>query len=224
MPLSFPPFQPAVARLRGRSEDWVSQTQDLRLGSPLTEGSGYSTPVSNLGTEVRIDEVMVDESMVCFTTPPVVDPTIVSLALQGEDANNMAVSPPRLPSVLPDANQVSLLQRPDLAYPSSLASHRSPNLLQIPLIQIQTATPSPVQMFGQDTLQSFSLSATSVSDAPFAAHATQPPTPSVQFAPLDANADLQAPPIARKQRFTMGPRADCEMCRMRVKGHYMHFD
>ncbi|KAH9842401.1 uncharacterized protein C8Q71DRAFT_732706 [Rhodofomes roseus] len=35
--------------------------------------------------------------------------------------------------------------------------------------------------------------------------------------------DHTAPP-ARKQRFTMGPRADCEKCRLGVKGHWMHFD
>lgn len=28
----------------------------------------------------------------------------------------------------------------------------------------------------------------------------------------------------RKQRFTMGPRADCEKCRAGVRGHWMHFD
>lgn len=28
----------------------------------------------------------------------------------------------------------------------------------------------------------------------------------------------------RKQRFTMGPRADCLKCRMGEKGHWMHFD
>lgn len=28
----------------------------------------------------------------------------------------------------------------------------------------------------------------------------------------------------RKQRFTMGPRADCLKCREGVKGHWMHFD
>jgi hypothetical protein len=30
--------------------------------------------------------------------------------------------------------------------------------------------------------------------------------------------------ITRKPRFTMGPRADCEKCRLGVPGHYMHFD
>ena len=28
----------------------------------------------------------------------------------------------------------------------------------------------------------------------------------------------------RKQRFTMGPRSDCEKCRLGVKGHWMHVD
>ena len=30
--------------------------------------------------------------------------------------------------------------------------------------------------------------------------------------------------ITRKPRFTMGPRADCEKCRLGVPGHYVHFD
>ena len=32
--------------------------------------------------------------------------------------------------------------------------------------------------------------------------------------------------LARRptQRFTMGPRADCEKCRLGVPGHWMHFD
>lgn len=28
----------------------------------------------------------------------------------------------------------------------------------------------------------------------------------------------------RRQRFTMGPRADCEKCRLGIKGHWMHID
>jgi len=32
----------------------------------------------------------------------------------------------------------------------------------------------------------------------------------------------QAPP--RRSRFTMGPRPDCEKCRLGVPGHYAHFD
>lgn len=32
----------------------------------------------------------------------------------------------------------------------------------------------------------------------------------------------QAPP--RRSRFTMGPRPDCEQCRLGIPGHYAHFD
>ncbi|KAL4068085.1 hypothetical protein J3A83DRAFT_3809189 [Scleroderma citrinum] len=31
-------------------------------------------------------------------------------------------------------------------------------------------------------------------------------------------------PVGRRQRFTMGPRADCIKCRMGVKGHWVHLD
>ncbi|GJE98123.1 hypothetical protein PsYK624_143450 [Phanerochaete sordida] len=33
-----------------------------------------------------------------------------------------------------------------------------------------------------------------------------------------------APAPTRKQRFTMGPRADCEKCRLGVPGHWVHYD
>ena len=64
MPVPLPPFHPTAMRLRGLSEDWVSQTQDLRLESPSLEQSRFSTPVETPG-EAHIDEVvMVDEPMV----------------------------------------------------------------------------------------------------------------------------------------------------------------
>ena len=34
----------------------------------------------------------------------------------------------------------------------------------------------------------------------------------------------QIPSFGKKQRCTMGPRADCLKCRTGVKGHWMHFD
>jgi len=33
-----------------------------------------------------------------------------------------------------------------------------------------------------------------------------------------------APTHSKRQRFTMGPRADCEKCRLGIKGHSVHFD
>lgn len=63
MPIPLPPFHPTAVRLRGSPEDWVSQTQDLRLESPSLEQSRFGTPVEIQG-EVHVDEVMVDEPMV----------------------------------------------------------------------------------------------------------------------------------------------------------------
>jgi len=54
----------------------------------------------------------------------------------------------------------------------------------------------------------------------------QEATPSPVAAPCSAQRRDSGDnmPSLRKQRFTMGPRADCEKCRMGVKGHWMHVD
>ncbi|KAF9466353.1 hypothetical protein BDZ94DRAFT_1319611 [Collybia nuda] len=63
-----------------------------------------------------------------------------------------------------------------------------------------------------------------------------PPYQNVEPVPRSSSSVLNSPmaitsPIAsyinmnspRKQRFTMGPRADCEKCRLGVKGHSVHY-
>jgi hypothetical protein len=40
--------------------------------------------------------------------------------------------------------------------------------------------------------------------------------------PQPSQQQQQGPP--RRSRFTMGPRPDCEKCRLGVPGHYAHFD
>ncbi|OCH95196.1 hypothetical protein OBBRIDRAFT_831047 [Obba rivulosa] len=42
--------------------------------------------------------------------------------------------------------------------------------------------------------------------------------------PIHRDPSASLPAAARRQRLTMGPRADCEKCRMGVKGHYVHVD
>lgn len=74
VPIAFPPFQTSPAshglpssptsRPRNMPQDWVSQTQSMRLESPASEQSGFSTPMTEEGGDVRIDEVMTDEPMV----------------------------------------------------------------------------------------------------------------------------------------------------------------
>lgn len=43
------------------------------------------------------------------------------------------------------------------------------------------------------------------------------PSPTSSISPSSAG-------CMRKQRFTMGPRADCEKCRAGIRGHWVHFD
>ncbi|OSC97623.1 hypothetical protein PYCCODRAFT_1471672 [Trametes coccinea BRFM310] len=239
VPIAFPPFQTsaatnslsntAVARLRNASQDWVSQTQSMRLESPASEQSGFSTPITDEGGDVRIDEVMADDPMPA-------------------DENSMSVSPPRHSHLSgrggsPPSPQY--LHPPDLAYtspkatmtpqPYTRAQVQNTSRLQIPAIQIQAATPSPVQMFPRAPLDSPSLSSSvsvsSSSSAPafnFEDMSMASPSSTASRAlELSAQQQQQAPSTAaaaKRQRFTMGPRADCELCRQRVKGHYMHFD
>jgi hypothetical protein len=66
------------------------------------------------------------------------------------------------------------------------------------------------------------LSTTSLpSHPPFiAAHIGTPPVARQESQPLQQ----PLPGSARRSRFTMGPRPDCEKCRSGVPGHYAHFD
>ncbi|KAH9890675.1 hypothetical protein C8Q73DRAFT_747511 [Cubamyces lactineus] len=232
VPISFPHFQtnPAshglpnisVARLRNTPQDWVSQTQSMRLESPASEQGGFSTPpVTTVddGGQIRVDEVMADEPM---------------------SGDEMSVSPRRLSQSLsapgcpsPSPSPSQYLHPPDIQYPSAKASlhPQNPNRLQIPAIQIQTATPSPVQMYdAQPRLDSPALtSPSSMSETVprFAYEDASMLSPSSTSSPtteLRTQQQMSAAATAKRQRFTMGPRADCELCRQRVKGHYMHFD
>ncbi|RPD59139.1 hypothetical protein L226DRAFT_613984 [Lentinus tigrinus ALCF2SS1-7] len=222
------PFQPALARVRVRTEDWVSQTQGLRLESPSLENSGYNTPVSlEDAAGVRIDETMVDEPMVRFLCG--VSPVIPcnGATSQNREDNAMSVSPPRPMPVFSQAPHTPFLGTPSSSYPHTSPAFQNPNQLQIPSIQIQAATPSPVQMFPQHPFPDSTSSSASVSDIFFTAPPEQVSDHSPSLLPPHQQQDCaqtQASSGSRKQRFTMGPRADCELCRMRVKGHYMHFD
>ncbi|KAI0637367.1 hypothetical protein C8Q77DRAFT_1097199 [Trametes polyzona] len=224
VPIAFPAFQTspaehglptagAVTRLRNPSQDWVSQTQSMRLESPASEQSGLNTPITDddHGRDARGDEVMADESM-------------------PGDENTMSISPPR-PSHFPSSGASSSLHLPphNAGYPSTKGTlqPQNPNRLQIPAIQIQAATPSPVQMYSHPPLDSPALPASSSgrgSGPPFASDDATMRSPSDTSSPTGDFRGHQPGQGQKRQRFTMGPRADCELCRMRVKGHYMHFD
>ncbi|KAH9923962.1 uncharacterized protein BXZ73DRAFT_103694 [Epithele typhae] len=193
VPLPSPPLESPAIRVRNHSEDWVSQTQDLRIESPALSipGSGFNTPGSQPG-EIRVDAVMFEDEQMMPT----------------DDDRAMFMFPA---SATPAPTAPLLHLRPFGPHSASGSAastppqFSSPALLQIPLIQIQNATPSPVQPFPHPT---FDL----------------PVTQEREQAMLDAPLEEPRSPLAtRRQRFTMGPRADCEQCRMRVPGHYAHF-
>ena len=123
----------------------------------------------------------------------------------------MSISPPRPTSVY--------LQTPFLGTPM----FQNSNQLQIPSIQIQAATPSPVQMFPQQPFPD-SMPPASTSDVFTPPEQISTATSSLLPPQQQEYPATQIPSGSRKQRFTMGPRADCELCQRRVKGHYMHFD
>ncbi|KAF9009404.1 hypothetical protein BDQ17DRAFT_1421592 [Cyathus striatus] len=70
---------------------------------------------------------------------------------------------------------------------------------------IKLIPPTPMSVMGQPSF-SFSESAPPPNLSPMS---TSPLTPGG---------------TARKHKFTMGPRADCEKCRLGIKGHWVHLD
>ncbi|KAI5124496.1 hypothetical protein M0805_003023 [Coniferiporia weirii] len=92
-----------------------------------------------------------------------------------------------------------------------------------PHITLQPATPSEGQL-----LTNFVLTApTSSTPSPTLDHTPSSPTsvaldayPSSPLSP----SNLRSGGHRRRQLLSMGPRADCEKCRLRVPGHWMHFD
>lgn len=105
-------------------------------------------------------------------------------------------------------HQSSLLSAPSMhVYPVSPQNSFSVQQNQGPMIRILPATPSDSQNTHHQTIHSHTLS-------------------SDQSSPMSPMAISPAisPTTNRKPRLTMGPRSDCEKCRLGVKGHWMHFD
>ncbi|KAJ3542817.1 hypothetical protein NM688_g5934 [Phlebia brevispora] len=104
-------------------------------------------------------------------------------------------------------------------------SHSSPNLLRGEDLQYLTppdaASPLQTSMFPLSQQQQHAVFATQDTIKPPLLAAASDPTMNVP--PEQAlSASISIP--TRKQRFTMGPRADCEKCRLGVPGHWMHID
>ena len=97
---------------------------------------------------------------------------------------------------------------PDSAVQNTLVPSRSPSLSSLSRPESSPSSALPLLQF----LQPPAIAYTSSTFSPNGFSITiQPGTPT-SITP------------SRRPRMTMGPRADCEKCRMKVPGHWMHVD
>ncbi|KAF8921441.1 hypothetical protein CPB85DRAFT_1428426 [Mucidula mucida] len=155
---------------RQGSEDWVQQTDGLRIGTPVVSSS--PSPVVNESDDVDMDE----DSPAISGTP-------------------MSISATPLPTNYAPSDLSSV------QYDSPLPRTGVP-----PSIAILPPTPEAAR------IASGSVVARPLTPLRESRMSMIPDSPTNVFA------------TPRKQRFTMGPRSDCEKCRLGVKGHYSHFD
>ncbi|KAH6919028.1 hypothetical protein BKA70DRAFT_1249058 [Coprinopsis sp. MPI-PUGE-AT-0042] len=181
---------------RYSSEDWVAQAGVLSIDSPMhTSGASRSSASSSL-ENLHHSNPLDDVDMAMDTEEQTLQPT------QNPSASSSSMS------VSGDAN--SLAHHP--AASTSCTSLHAGILNPHPQINIHPATPTP------------SLTSTRPSSrASIHRHPTPEPQPSespMALSPAQSFTQLLTTP--RRARFTMGPRADCEKCRLGVKGHWMH--
>lgn len=87
-----------------------------------------------------------------------------------------------------------------------------------PYPSINVLPPTPEVLFAVPTALAVTHPSTPVSDDPMSA------STSMNISPVSSFSRLCPPSPSKKPRLTMGPRADCEKCRLGVKGHWMHLD
>ncbi|KAH0584349.1 hypothetical protein H2248_009889 [Termitomyces sp. 'cryptogamus'] len=191
------PHSPASSS-RFPSEDWVQQTDGLTIHSP-----------------VIVDPWIAE------------DRDIEDMNIDSE--GTMLIEPPRHPHKRPALPPIQTAQM-NLAHASLFRHHlhqntpistgSSTSTPPGPLVTVFPPTPIPTS--------SAQYINTSLIQTP-----TQTQTPPCPSTPVDDSArdstmvlspgGSSTVPASRKQRFTMGPRADCIKCRMNVKGHSVHY-
>ncbi|PBK78006.1 hypothetical protein ARMSODRAFT_1077621 [Armillaria solidipes] len=182
---------------RYSSEDWVQQTGGLSIGTP----GEYSE--SNSEDTMDLDE----EPSAVLQGPgrPVLLPlqtTFPSTSHTHDAFTAHRQSPQSLSPSFTDANA-----------PQQLANHAQGSFPpRLPSIDITPPTPETIRVDGGIV------------------NMTRPRTPvSDSLTPMNISMDSTGPRSStlspsKKQRVTMGPRSDCEKCRLGMKGHWMHLD
>jgi len=188
---------------RHPSEDWVQQAGGLTIDSPLS-GDGSSFPFPNACASGVPDENMTmdaDEDDHGSTRSLPHNSQTNTSFIQLTTSN-----PPQHPSHQEQHPLLASTQHAPCPVPSR-------STLLLPSIKVQLATPSdtPVSSDVQNTESTQPI--------------TRPSSPTaMSISPTSSWNMNMASTTSRKQRFTMGPRADCQKCLLGVKGHWMHFD
>jgi len=201
---------------RFSSEDWVKQADSLTIDSPLLPSvqSGLAQEVHHVNRQETMDDIMTtdsDENISMYRPQLLVPrsahrPHAPHIQITTSSATQQSTQEQYNPY---SRHQSSLLSAPQqYAYSLPPQTELSIPQGQGPMIRVLPATPSDSPITHQDqTARSQALLPTS-QPSPMAMSSTNSPSPVAN----------------RKQRFTMGPRSDCEKCRLGVKGHWMHFD
>ncbi|KAG2157393.1 hypothetical protein DEU56DRAFT_764408 [Suillus clintonianus] len=189
-------------------DDWVRQASDLSIGRPLSVD-----PLPSPSGDVQDESMALD-----LDEPPKTNPTVHVFSLPRLQQPSRAHSP----TTQLNASQAYInSQHPSQIIagpadgrpltPSITMTHQQP-----PSIYTQPCTSSDgssnQQELQSEPPQNHDFLQTTSSGMPI----SSPPSTSQIPGTISSS--------GRKQRFTMGPRADCLKCRMGVKGHWVHFD
>ncbi|KAJ7694224.1 hypothetical protein B0H17DRAFT_1058276 [Mycena rosella] len=180
---------------RHSSEDWVQQAGGLSIDSPLF-------PSVNPTVELTpVDEgMLVDEDVSGISRRPYLPP----LRTQSD-----ALMQPSIPSTSHMHMEGQPLDPPSGTNYNTSQTTPPTGSLFLPAINILPATPDM-------------LSRTRPSTPVHDNSRDRDNSSAMSISPTTSYAVLGSP--AGKRRFMMGPRANCEKCRMGVKGHWVHLD
>lgn len=193
-------------------DDWVRQASDLSIGRP---NSVDPVPSPSVTGDVQDENMALDpdepskscSSVLVFSLPRLLQPSRTHPTTTQSNAPQACISPPQHLSqiIVGPADGQPLTPSITMAHEQHLSS-----------VYVQSGISSDGSSNQQESqsgsTQSHDFFQTTSSEMPI------PPLPPISQSPGPKSTS------GRKQRFTMGPRADCLKCRMGEKGHWMHFD
>lgn len=193
-------------------DDWVRQASDLSIGRP---NSVDPVPLPSVTGDVQDENMALDpdehlkscSSVLVFSPPRLLQPSRAHPTNTQLNASQAYIGPPQRPSQI----VVGLADGQPLT-PSLIMTHQQQPSSVYVQPGISSDGSSNQQELQSVPTQSHDFFQTTSSEIPI-----PPPLPISQSPGPKSTS-------GRKQRFTMGPRADCLKCRTGEKGHWMHFD